>query len=338
VNQNDYPARNGRSLPVTYKLWASRAPAIVWLVLSLVATAVGLASFRGVVPIGQLTLNGLVAASYLALGAVGLTLIFGTLRIINFAHGDFLTLGTYLTFGFSALGLSFWLAAPLAVAATALISLLINLVVWEPMRRARTSTLQLFLVAIGLALIIRYSIQFVAGSQVRSVGQDVLSSITIGPWHLGTLQGIALLGGIVVNCIVGLGLTFSTFGKRIRALADNMALAEISGIDTRRAVRQLWIVAGGLAALAGILYGAAIGSVNPNFGFLILLSLFTAAVLGGIGNAYGALAGGVVIGLAQEWSTVFLNVRWKPVVSFAILILLLLILPRGIFSGLRNRA
>ncbi len=315
-----------------------RAPAIVWLALALVATAVGLSAFRGVVLIGQLTLNGLVAASYLALGAVGLTLIFGTLRIINFAHGDLLTLGTYLTFGFSALGLPFWLAAAVAVLVTALISLLINLIVWEPMRRAQTSTLQLFLAAIGLALIIRYGIQFVAGSQVRSVGQDVLSSIAIGPWHLATLQVLALLVGIAVIGLIGFGLTFSTFGKRVRALADNMALAEVSGIDTRRAVRHLWIVTGGLAALAGILYGAAIGSVNPNFGFLILLSLFTAAVLGGIGNAYGALAGGVVIGLAQEWSTVFLNVRWKPVVSFAILILLLLILPRGILGGPRERA
>ena len=116
-----------------------------------------------------------------------------------------------------------------------------------------------------------------------------------------------------------------------------MALAEVCGIDTRRAVRLIWLVAGGLAALAGVLYAAAVGSVNPNFGFFILLGLFTAAVLGGIGSAYGALAGGIVIGLAQEWSTLFFNTRWKPVVGFAILIVMLLVMPRGIFGGGRAR-
>jgi neutral amino acid transport system permease protein len=313
-------------------------PAVVWLALLLVGAVFIMTMVRGPGAVGQTTLNGLVAAGYLALGAVGLTLIFGTLRIVNFAHGDLLTLGTYLTFAAGAAGLPFWPAAAVAVVTTALIALALDFLVWEPMRQARASTLQLFLVAIGLALVIRYTVQFFAGSQVRSVGQDVLSSITIGPWHLGTLQVLALIVGIAVVAIVGLTLTFTRFGKQIRAVADNQALAEISGIDTRKAIRMLWLVAGGLAALAGILYSAAIGSVNPNFGFLILLSLFTAAVLGGIGNAYGALAGGLVIGLAQEWSTLFFNPRWKPVVGFAILIVMLIVLPRGIFGQKRARS
>ncbi len=313
-------------------------PAVIWLAAALVAAAFLLAAFRGPVAVGQTTLNGFVAAGYLALGAVGLTLVFGTLRIINFAHGDLLTLGTYLTFAIGSLGLSFWPAAGLAIVATALVALLIDRLVWEPMRRARTSTLQLFLVAIGLALVIRYSIQFFAGSQPRGVGQDVLSSIDIGPWHLGTLQTLVLGVGLAVVALVGIGLASTRLGKQIRALADNMALAEVSGIDTRRAVRLVWLIAGGLAGLAGILYSAAIGSVNPNFGFLILLSLFTAAVLGGIGNPYGALAGGLVIGLAQEWSTLFFNARWKPVVGFTILILMLLVMPRGIFGRGRARS
>ena len=308
------------------------------LTIALLGAFCALWFFCGGVAVGQATLNGLVAAGYIALGAVGLTLIFGTLRIINFAHGDFLTLGAYLTFSIASLGLPFWPAAGLAVVATAIISLFIDWLIWEPMRRARTSTLQLFLVAIGLALVIRYTIQFFAGSQVRSVGQDILSTIEIGPWHMGTLQVLALVVGVGVIAAVGLGLSFTSFGKRIRALADNMALAEVAGIDTRHAVRLTWIVAGALAALAGILYSAAVGSVNPNFGFLILLSLFTAAVLGGIGNAYGALVGGLVIGLTQEWSTLLINARWKPVVGFAILILMLIAMPRGIFGTGRARS
>jgi branched-subunit amino acid ABC-type transport system permease component len=313
-------------------------PAKRWMAIALVVVFFALWFLCGGVAVGQATLNGLVAAGYIALGAVGLTLIFGTLRIINFAHGDFLTLGAYLTFAIAALGLPFWPAATLAIIATAMIALFIDWFIWEPMRRARTSTLQLFLVAIGLALVIRYTIQFISGSQVRSVGQNVLSTIEIGPWHLGTLQGLALVVGIGVIAAVGLGLSFTPFGKQIRALADNMALAEVAGIDTRRAIRLIWIVVGALAALAGILYSAAVGSVNPNFGFLILLSLFTAAVVGGIGNAYGALVGGLVIGLTQEWSTLLINARWKPVVGFAILILMLIAMPRGIFGTGKARS
>ncbi|MBV9633456.1 MAG: branched-chain amino acid ABC transporter permease, partial [Methylobacteriaceae bacterium] len=152
-----------------------------------------------------------------------------------------------------------------------------------------------------------------------------------------TLQLVALLAGIALIVAVGLGLRFTAVGKQMRALSDNMALAEVTGIDTRGAIRLTWIVAGALAAIAGILYAAAVGTINPNFGSLILLSLFTAAVLGGIGNAYGALLGGIVIGLAQEWSTLFLNARWKPAVGFAILILTLLVLPRGIFGRVPAR-
>jgi branched-subunit amino acid ABC-type transport system permease component len=316
----------------------ANAPVAVRLAIALIAVAIALSIARGPVAVGQTTLNGLVAAGYFSLGAVGLTLVFGSLRIINFAHGDLLTLGAYLTIGISSLGLPFWPAAIVAIAATAGVALALDWIVWEPMRRQRTSTLQFFLVAIGLAMVIRYTIQFFAGSQPRGVGQDVLRAITFGPFHLGALQALALIVGVAAASLVGVGLSFTRFGKQIRALADDMALAEVSGVDTRAMVRLVWIVAGALAALAGVLYAAAVGSVNPNFGFLILLSLFTAAVLGGIGNAYGALAGGLVVGLAQEWSTLFFAARWKPVVGFAILILMLLLMPRGIFGSGRARS
>ena len=316
----------------------SRLPPAVWLAVLLVALAVLFAILRGPVAVGQATLNGLVGAGYFALGAVGLTLVFGILRLVNFAHGDFLTTGAYVTLGVAAAGLPFWTAAIAGIVAMAAIALLLDRVVWSPLRRAGTSTLQSFLVAIGLALVLRYTVQFFAGSQIRRVGLDIISAVDIGPWHLGSLQLLALLVGLVVIILTGLALRFTRLGKEMRALSDNMALAEVTGIDTRRVVRITWAVAGGLAALAGILYAAAIGSISPNFGVTILLSLFAAAILGGIGNAYGALAGGIVIGLSQEWATLFVNPRWKPAVGFAILILTLLVLPRGIFGRKRARA
>jgi len=333
----DTGRRSGDAPPLIWARWREMPP-VLWLAVTLVLIGLVLAAAMGPVAAGQATLNGLVGAGYFALGAVGLTLVFGVLRLVNFAHGDMLTLGTYVTLGVTALGLPFWPAAAIGVIATAAIAVLLDRLIWEPMRRARTSTLQLFLAATGLALVLRYSVQLFAGSQVRSVGLDTTSSMDIGPWHLGSLQLVVMLVGLATIVLVGAGLRYTQLGKEMRAVSDNVELAEVSGIDTRRTIRVTWAVAGGLAGLAGVLYAAAIGSINPNFGFTILLSLFAAAVLGGVGNAYGALAGGIVIGLTQEWSTLFFNPRWKPAVGFAILILTLLLLPRGIMGHKKARA
>jgi neutral amino acid transport system permease protein len=329
--------RGGDAPPFLWEGWR-RIPPVGHLALGLLAILLLLIAVAGPIAAGQSTLNGLVGAGYFALGAVGLTLVYGVLRLVNFAHGDMLTFGTYATLWITSLGVPFWPAAALAMIATAVLAVLVDRAIWEPMRRARTSTLQLFLAAIGLAMVLRYSVQFFAGGQVRSVGLDTTSSVDIGPWHLGSLQFAVMLVGLATILLTGAGLRYTRLGKEMRAVADNIALAEVAGIDTRRTIRITWLVAGGLAALAGILYAAAIGSINPNFGFTILLSLFAAAVLGGIGNAYGALAGGIVIGLAQEWSTLFFNPRWKPAIGFAILILTLLLLPRGIFGRKRARS
>jgi branched-subunit amino acid ABC-type transport system permease component len=330
--------RRGGDAPPLMSEGRYRLSPVLWLAIALVLIALFLSAVVGPVAAGQATLNGLVSAGYYALGAVGLTLVYGVLRLVNFAHGDTLTFGTYVSLGVTALGVPFWPAAVLGMVVTALIAVLLDRIMWEPMRRAQTSTLQLFLIATGLALVLRYSVQFFAGSQVRTVGLDTTSSIDLGPWHLGSLQLVVMLVGLVTIVLAGIGLRYTRLGKEMRAVADNIALAEVTGIDTRRTIRATWLVSGALAALAGILYAASIGSINPNFGFTILLSLFAAAVLGGIGNAYGALAGGIVIGLSQEWSTLFFSTRWKPAIGFAILILTLLLMPRGIFGRKKARS
>ena len=312
------------------------SPALV--LAALVGVAAVLAGAFGITAAGQATLNGLVAGSYLGLGAIGLTLVFGVLRLVNFAHGDLLTAGAYFTIGLSALGLPLGLAVPGAVVGCALLAYATEALVWRPMRDARAGSLQLFLTAIGLALVIRFSIQFVSGSQARTLGIDILSSFEIGAVHLGLMQGIVLVAGLVAMGLVGLMLRHSTLGKQMRAYADNRALAEVSGVETRRIVIVTWLLSGLLAGLAGLLYAAAIGTFNPNFGLTLLLSLFAAAILGGIGNAYGALVGGLIIGLSQEWATLFVNPRWKPAVGFVILILTLLLLPQGIFGKARRKS
>jgi neutral amino acid transport system permease protein len=127
-------------------------------------------------------------------------------------------------------------------------------------------------------------------------------------------------------------LRATRFGKEMRALSDSVELAEVAGIDTRRVIMFTWLAAGGLAGLAGVLSAAAVGVITPNFGFLLLLSLFAASVLGGIRSAYGALAGGLLLGLIEEWSTLFVDPRWKLLVGFVILLVALMLRPEGLLG------
>jgi neutral amino acid transport system permease protein len=285
---------------------------------------------------GQATVNGLAAGSYFALGAIGLTLVYGVLRLVNFAHGDMLTFGAYV-----ALLLNVGLAWPFlpsvlaAIAATALLGLLSELVLWRPMRRKGAGTFQLLLMTIGFALLLRNGIQFFAGSGMASFKIDIVASASFFGLHLGQMQLVVVIVGFAVLCSTGLMLRYTSLGKQMRALSDNPDLAEASGIDTQRIVLATWLIGGGLAGLAGVLYASSIGVMNPNLGFSLLLAFFAASVLGGVGNAYGALLGGVLIGLAQEWATLVIDPRWKPAVGFSILILTLLFLPQGLLGRRR---
>lgn len=311
-------------------------PAILALVLA--AIFAGLVAAFGVAPASQATVNGLVAGGYIGLGAIGVTLVLGVLGLVNFAHGDLLLTGAYLTILFAWLGLPLPVAMAAAILGTGIVALVTERLVWKPLRQRGAGTLQLFLSAIGLGLVLRFTIQFFAGSQVRTLGADVVSTVALGPVRLGSLQAISLAVGLATMVLVGLALRYTSIGKEMRAFSDNRALAEVSGINTGRIVNITWLSAGVLAGLAGILYATAIGSFNTNFGLTLLLSLFAATILGGIGNAYGALIGGLVIGLSQEWATLFFNARWKPAVGFSLLILMLLFMPQGIFGRARRRS
>jgi neutral amino acid transport system permease protein len=130
-----------------------------------------------------------------------------------------------------------------------------------------------------------------------------------------------------------LGLKFSWIGKQLRALSDSRELAEATGLDTRRLTILTQFVAGALAGLAGVLFGAALGAITPDFGFVVLLNLFAAVILGGVGSVFGALAAGLILGVIQEWSTLVVGPQWKLTVGFGVLILVLLVRPAGIFAG-----
>lgn len=299
-------------------------------------TAASLAFTQGLQPLAQTTANGLVSGTYFALGAAGLTLVYGVLKLINFAHGDMLTLGAYVALAVSSgLGVSVILGGVAAVVAIAVLCLVLERIMWRPMRRRGAGMFQLVLMAFGLAFVIRYGIQFFAGPDQRSLQVNVTSTVAFLDVRLGRTELLVIIVGFVVILMLGLMLKLTSVGKQIRALSDSAELAETTGINTHRVIAVTWILAGALAGLAGVLYASSVGGVNPGLGYGIVLSLFSAVVLGGIGNAYGALAGGVLIGVAQEWSTLVITPSLKVAVGFAVLILVLLLRPQGIFGAVR---
>jgi neutral amino acid transport system permease protein len=316
--------------------WSRAYPARAAAAL-LAAVMLALAIAYGVEDLAQRTINGIVSGSYIALGAVGLTLVYGTLKLVNFAHGDMLTFGAYVAFLFNVtIGLPIVVAAACAIALTAALGVASDRVMWRPMRAKQAGLLQLLLMAIGLAFVIRNGIQLVAGTAPRRLDVDVTTSIELLGLRIGRTELIAVVVGLAALAAVVLMLRHTLLGKQMRALSDNFDLAEVTGIDTDRIVFATWVFAAGLAGLAGVLLVASIGSMTINIGFFVLLSLFAAVILGGIGNAYGALVGGLVIGLAQEWSTLVLDARWKVAVGFAILIAVLIVRPQGIFGRERT--
>jgi neutral amino acid transport system permease protein len=314
---------------------ANRHPARSALIV-LGAIVLALVATKGLHDTAQTSLNGLSYGAVYALGAVGLTLVYGILKLVNFAHGDFLTFGAFMAFLVNVTWeLPFVFGVLLAVVATAVLGLALERIMWRPMRRAGAGMLQLLLMSIGLALVLRNTIQFIWGSELRTLDVDVFETVSILGLRIGKTELIVMLVGIAVLTGVGLLLRFTTLGKQMRALSDNIDLAETSGIDTGRVITYTWLLAGGLAGLAGALI-AAITNVKPELGFELLLPIFAVVILGGIGNAFGALSAGLILGLVIEWSTLVIDARWKLLIGFVILILVLVIRPQGIFGRARG--
>jgi neutral amino acid transport system permease protein len=283
------------------------------------------------------TINGLSSGAIYALGAVGLSLVYGILKLVNFAHGDFITLGGYVAFAINvSAGAPLWVAIVGAIAAIAGLGLFTEATIWRPMRRKGAGIMQLLLLSIGLAFVIRNLILFQWGGQPRSLDVDNLQSWNpFGGVQVSAIQVTVILTAGIVIVLVALMLKTTLVGKTMRALSDSFDLAEVSGVNTRRLVLYTWVLAGGLAGLAGVLT-AIYTTLTPNTGFLLLLSIFAAVVLGGIGDAYGALVGGFALGLVQEWSTNFVEPTWKEAIGFLMLIIVLLVRPQGIFGRART--
>jgi neutral amino acid transport system permease protein len=301
---------------------------VALLVVVLVAT-------EGLNEVAQRGLNGLSLGAIYALGAVGLTLVYGILKLVNFAHGDFLTFGAYMAYLVNVTwGLPLALAVVFAMFATALLGVGLEKAMWGPMRAKGAGMLQLLLMAIGLAFVIRYGIQFVWGTELRQLDVNRSAVVEFLGLRVGRTNLIVIIVGAVALVSIGLMLRYSLLGKKMRALSDSIDLAETSGINTSRVILWTWIFAAGLAGLAGVFAGA-ITQLQPEMGFELLLPIFAAVVLGGIGNAFGALYAGILLGVIIEWSTFFVDSGLKLAVGFVVLIVVLVIRPQGILGRAR---
>ena len=280
----------------------------------------------------QLIVNGVAVGSILALAAIGLTLTYGILKLSNFAHGDFMTLGAYFTWLANTSGVNIWISMLLGAVGTIIAMLIAEYLLWKPMRDRRASDTTLIIISIGLALFIRNGILLIYGGGNQSYNLPVVPAIQFGDLRIAYYRIVVV--GLAIAAIVALHLILQNtkIGKAMRAVADNIDLARVSGINVERVVLWTWIITGTLTAFSGTMYGL-IAVVRPNMGWFLILPMFASVILGGIGNVYGAIAGAFIIGIAQEISVPLLGSEYKLAVALAIMIVILLVRPQGLFKG-----
>jgi len=288
----------------------------------------------------DLVVLGLKLGAIIAISAIGLSLIYGVTGLVNFAHGEMVALGAVIAFFFhvSVAGPEWplWIAAIPAILLGAGLGGGQEVLLWRPLRRRGTGLIAMMVISIGLSFALRNLILILFKGEPRSfvdyaVQREVeFLGISTVPKNI-----VIILASVVILILVGLFLERTKTGTAMRAVADNKDLAESSGIDVNRVILTTWLVGGGLAAIGGIFLGVS-EQLQFDMGFKLLLLIFAAVVLGGLGSAYGAMVGGFIVGLVVEVSTFWVDVEFKTAVGLGVLIVMLLLRPQGIL-GSRER-
>lgn len=329
---DDVGLREGQEATIETTARAGMARAVVFAV----GEAPDTASFGE--RFAQRAFTGLKLGMVIAMSAVGLSIIYGTTGLVNFAHGELVTFGAVIAWYFNTSwgALNLVAAAALALIVCAALGAGLESGLFRPLRRRRLGVFQLVVITIGLSLLGRQAIQLFFGAEPRPyVDYQVQDRWTFGPWAV-TPREVATVAVItVVLTVVALILQLTRFGKATRAVSDNADLAQVAGIDVNRVVLVVWTVGAVLAGLGGVLLGLD-ADIDPYLGFQLLLLIFAGVELGGLGTAYGALVGSVLIGFATEISTLWISPELKLVVPLAVLIGVLLLRPQGLF-GMRQR-
>lgn len=277
---------------------------------------------------------GIITASVLAIASVGLTLQFGVTNFVNFAYGELLTLGAYFAWMFNALlHMNIWVSMLLSAIAVAIVSYLVNRVVIQPFVKRKAALLILLVVTIGLQLFMENGIQAIWGTGFYKYDTSMGSPIHLGSVVITVQQVFIVVLALLLMVGVHALLRYTKLGKAMRAMSDDTELARVSGIKVKWVTDLTWLLSGLLAGASGVILAINTNSFTPALGSNFLFIIFAAVICGGIGNPYGAIAGAAVIGLAMEISASYMDSAYKTVIAFAILIIVLLIRPQGIFRS-----
>lgn len=291
----------------------------------------------------QLLVDGIVAASFIMLGVVGLGMIFNILNFASFAQGDQITSGAYIALGIVALvgmvgsvaglrvGWALVIALLCAAVLNALLALAIDRAIYRQLRLRRASRISMIMASFGVSLMLRNVIVMFAGQDPHFFTFAIQPALRI--WGVRITVNELIVVGVTVVLVLCLHLFLSrtTLGKSMRAVAENPSLAQVNGIDVDRVIRWTWIIGTGLATVAGVLLGFTI-QVHPFMGFELLLPMFAALVVGGMTSIYGALIGALLIGLAEGLTVEYLASEYRQAAAFILIILVLLFRPHGILG------
>lgn len=320
------------------------------LILAIVAIFVlfwifGLLNGKSTATLLNLTIEGIMLGGILALGSMGLTLVYGVLKFANFAHGDLMTIGAFVAFalmqvlpGYEALGaLSFgWgllLAMVLSAPVVAAVALVVDYALFRPLRRRGASVVLFTMASLAAMFFLRSVIYLIWGADYHFFYPGRANPAMSFPFGINIQidKIFILVLALIMVGLVWLLLERSRMGKAMRATSNNPDLAQVRGINTERVIAWTWIIGGALAAIAGVMYGLA-SQLRPEMGFVLLLPLFAGTILGGIGSPMGAFVGAVIIGIAFQLSSAFIDPTYGPGVAFLLMIMVLVVRPQGIFT------
>ena len=276
---------------------------------------------------------GLVTASVLAIAAIGFTLQFGVTDVLNLAYGAVMIAGAFLAYVINSLGVSVWIGLAVAVAACSAGSVLLNAGVYAPFQRRGTSPITMVIVSLGMTLIIEFGVQAIAGGTSVSYTMSQGPSVRAGGLVLSTVQLVVIGLSLLVMLATHVLLRYTRLGKAMRATAANKSLARNCGIRTGRVITATWAITGALCGLAGVVFAMDAGSFDATATDLFLVLILAAVFLGGPGQAYGAMLGAVVIGLATEISAAYITPDYKYVIAFVALLVMLGVRPTGLLGA-----
>lgn len=304
---------------------------------------------------GPLTVTGLAQGAIIALFALGYTLVYGVLRLINFAHSEVFMVGTFAclvvwgwfgldqnsptpavgaVIGFLALGLI------AAMVVSGIMALIVELSAYRPLRRRNAPPLAFLITAIGASVVISEAVAIKTDRNIRGVPPLIQPTpvITIGNTTITNLQILIIVLALVMMFVLDRFINGTRLGRGVRAVAQNPDSAALMGVNKNRVISLVFLLGGVMAGVAAVMYVLKIGDTRFDAGFLLGIEAFTAAVLGGIGNLRGALLGGFILGLAENYGAGLFGTQWKNVVAFVLLVAILMFRPTGLLGESLGRA